>query len=68
IKRDLSLGIESVLPNHVALLGDLPESELDIWKIRVDEKYLREVKDKYFHLVSEEAPLKWIELFKKGIK
>jgi hypothetical protein len=70
IKRDLSLGIQTVLPNHV-LLTTMPFSEdQDVWKIKIEEKYLcehlHEGDYKEFHLIGDEAPIKWIEQFRKA--
>lgn len=60
-QRDISLGIEAVLPGHVTLAESvewLPKS--DIWKVRVDEKYLR-ANGGQFTILGDEAPIKWIE-------
>lgn len=66
IKKDLSLGIEAVLPNYV-ILTTIPLSEnTDTWKVRIDEKYIREYLNegnyKEFHILSDDVPIKWIEL------
>lgn len=64
-KRDLALGIESVLPNHITLATSPLSGDSDVWKVRVEEKYLREYLHegdvKQYHIIGEEAPIRWIE-------
>lgn len=65
VKRDLSLGIKSSLPNHVALTNLPVQNQSDIWKVRIEEKYLKE----YLHegnyieyqIIHNKAPIRWIE-------
>jgi len=65
VKRDLALGIEAVLPNHVTLATSPLPGSSDVWKVRVEEKYLREhlheADVKQYHIIGEEAPVRWIE-------
>lgn len=64
-KRDLALGIKAVLPNHVTLATVPLSGDSDVWKVRVEEKYLHEYLQegdvKQYHIVGEEAPVRWIE-------
>jgi hypothetical protein len=64
-KRDLALGITAVLPNHVTLATSPLPGNSDVWKIRVEEKYLREYlcegDVKQYHVIGDEAPIRWIE-------
>ena len=64
-KRDLALGIEAVLPNHITLATIPLFENSDIWKVRIEEKYLREYLHegdvKQYHLIGDEAPMRWIE-------
>jgi len=64
IKRDLSLGIKTTLPKHVAL-KTIPFSyeENDVWKVKIDEKYVKEFnKDiKEYQFITDETPVLWIE-------
>lgn len=70
VKRDLSLGIETVLPSHVTLADRPLYRDQDVWKVRVEDKYLRE----YLHegdvieyqIIGDEAPIRWLELYQKG--
>lgn len=68
-KRDLSLGIEAVLPNHVVLSTISLPGNSDVWKVRVEEKYLKECLHegdvKKYQVVGEEAPMRWIERMSK---
>lgn len=62
-KRDLSLGIKTILPKHITLT-DVPASESDLWKVKIEEKYLSEkIVDgiKKYNILGDDAPLKWIE-------
>lgn len=63
-KRDVSLGIAAALPNHITLMKNPPAGDSDVWKVRVEEKYLREIKDEnntQYHIVGNDCPIKWIE-------
>ena len=64
-KRDLALGIEAVLPNHITLATTPLFGDSDIWKVRVEEKYLREYLHegdvRQYHVIGDEAPIRWIE-------
>lgn len=64
-KRDLALGITAVLPNHVTLATSPLPGNPDVWKIRVEEKYLREHLHegdvKHYQIIGDEAPIRWIE-------
>ena len=64
LKRDLSLGIKSALPNHIILSSEPLSENSDIWKVKVEERYLHEYLNegniKQFQLI-EETPIKWIE-------
>lgn len=64
VKRDLSLGLQSVLPNHVVLTDNPLFNDLDIWKVKIEEKYLREElieNIKQYHVLEQDAPIRWIE-------
>jgi hypothetical protein len=64
-KRDLSLGIEAALPHHVVLSNIMLNTEEDVWKVRLEEKYIHEhIKEgnfKQYNIVGDEAPIRWIE-------
>jgi len=64
-KRDLSLGIEAVLPSHITLANSPLPGNSDVWKVRVEEKYLKECLHegdvKEYQVIGEEAPMRWIE-------
>lgn len=64
-KRDLSLGITAVLPGHVTLATIPLHGDSDVWKVRVEDKYLREFLHegdvKQYQLVGDECPIRWIE-------
>jgi hypothetical protein len=61
IKKDLSLGIKSVLPQHI-VLSDYPlETDEDVWKVKLEEKYIQENNFKKYIIVENEAPIIWIE-------
>lgn len=68
-KRDLSLGIQAVLPGHVILTTE-PQGDQDVWKVKIDEKYIFERQSqgniKEYSIIGEEAPIKWIEQFRKA--
>lgn len=69
-KRDLSLGIKTGLPNHV-VLTTMPMSEnQDVWKVKIEEKYLREHlcegDYKEYYIIGDDAPIKWIEQYRKA--
>lgn len=68
-KRDLSLGIESVLPSHITLATIPLPGDSDVWKVRVEEKYLQEYlyegDVKQYKVIGEEAPMRWIERMSK---
>lgn len=71
IKRDLALGIKAVLPNYT-LLTTLPlTQDQDVWKVRIEEKYIYEhlVEGDYkeFHIIGDDAPIRWIEKYEKEI-
>ena len=65
IKRDLSLGIKTVLSNRIELFESPFFEQLDVWKIRVDEMHVKEYIDKTnvkkYRSVEEEYPVYWIE-------
>lgn len=68
IKRDLSLGIKIILPKHITL-KTIPFSgeENDVWKVRIEEKYIKESNkesNKEYQLIAEETPIRWIERLK----
>lgn len=65
LKKDLVLGIEATLPNHI-ILTNLPIAKnQDIYKIKIGEQYIKEFMcegdQKQFLLICEEAPVRWIE-------
>lgn len=64
-KRDLSLGIEAVLPNHITLTTTPITGDSDVWKVKVEEKYVKEFLHegnvKEYQAINEEIPIKWIE-------
>jgi hypothetical protein len=63
-KKDLSLGIEAVLPNHVTLTNSPLFGDSDIWKVRIEEKYIKEFShdgNKKYQIIGKEAPIRWIE-------
>lgn len=68
-KRDLSLGRQTALPGHVILTTE-PQGDQDIWKVKIDEKHiferLSEGNVKEYSIIGEEAPIKWIEQFRKA--
>lgn len=68
-KRDLSLGIEAVLPSHITLATSPLPGDSDVWKVRVEEKYLKEYLHegdvKEYQVIGEEAPMRWIERMSK---
>jgi len=68
-KRDLSLGIEAVLPSHITLATIPLPGDSDVWKVRVEEKYLKEYLHegdvKEYQVIGEEAPMRWIERVSK---
>lgn len=65
-KRDLALGIKTSLPKHV-LLNNLPiaEDTKDLWKVRVDQKYLYEYLNEgdsiQYRIITDDCPIRWIE-------
>lgn len=64
IKRDLSLGIKSVLPQHIILSTSPLTEGTDVWKVKIEEKYLYEYLNEGSikqYQIMEEAPLRWIE-------
>jgi hypothetical protein len=66
IKRDLCLGIKSVLPNHVILSNNpLVDKNNDLWKVKIEELYLNECLNegdfKQYNLVEEDVKIRWIE-------
>ena len=64
IKRDLSLGIKSALPSHIILSTSPLIENADVWKIKIEEKYLYEYLNEgniKQYQIMEDAPLKWIE-------
>lgn len=71
-KRDLSLGIKTVLPNHILLatMPTIPAKETDIWKVRIEEKYLQEHlcegDYKEYYIIGDDAPIKWLDQFQKS--
>lgn len=68
-KRDLSLGIQTGLPNHVVLATSPLSEEQDVWKVKIEEKYLREHlcegDYKEYYIIGDDAPIKWIEQYRK---
>lgn len=63
-KRDLSLGIRAVLPSHITLAENPLPGDSDVWKVRVEEKYVKEYLNedvKKYQIIGEEAPMLWIE-------
>lgn len=63
-KRDLSLGIKAVLPEHIHLTDKLVLNELDIWKVKIDKQYLVEDivnGNKQFNFIKDSVPIRWIE-------
>lgn len=69
-KRDLALGIKTDLPNHVVLTTMPLSEEQDVWKVKIEEKYLREHlcegDYKEYYIIGDEAPIKWIEQHRKA--
>jgi hypothetical protein len=65
-KRDVSLGISTVLPGHVKLSASPDHPDKDVWKVRVEDKHLRESAPGEYHVIGDEAPIRWIELYQKG--
>lgn len=65
IKRDLSLGMSVVLPQNT-ILSERVVEEGDVWKVKIDRKYLREFVDKneIKYSLNEESPIRWLELIK----
>lgn len=67
IKRDLSLGIKSVIPNNVSLLSTLvnDDNHTDVWKIKLEQRYifekLCEGDYREYSIIEDVAPVKWIE-------
>jgi hypothetical protein len=66
IKREISLGISSVLPNHLELQS-LPIQEnfkSDLWKVKVNSRYVCEkfIEGNYkqYEIINE-CPIRWIE-------
>lgn len=70
LKRDLSLGIKAALPRHVLLATQPFAEDQDVWKVKVEEKYLRENlcegDYKEYYIIGDDAPLKWIEQHRKA--
>jgi len=71
-KRELSLGIKTILPNHVTLTNiplNVENVEQDLWKVKIEEKYLREHicegEYKEYYIIGDDAPIIWIEQYKK---
>lgn len=65
-KRDLALGIKTGLPKHVLLNNlSLAEEERDLWKVRVDQKYVYEYINEgdsvQYRIVTDDCPIRWIE-------
>lgn len=70
IKRDLSLGIKAALPRHVLLTTQPMAEDQDVWKVKIDEKYLREHlcegDYKEYYIIGDDAPIKWLDQFRKA--
>lgn len=62
LKRDLALGIQAVLPNYCVLKtkADMDYTQ-DVWKIRIDERYLKQESEDSYQIINEEAPIRWLE-------
>lgn len=70
-KREISLGINSVIPGNVLLRSTAPEEpEKDIWKVRIDKQYVKlameEGDERTYSLLEEEAPVRWLELVREA--
>lgn len=58
VKRELALGIEATLPGTVELLDSPPDTmEMDVWRVKMKGKTLTEV---------SEAPVRWLDLYRKA--
>lgn len=63
-KRDLSLGIETIISNKFTLNNFCKESvDFDIWKIKIKENLIYECSENQFKIIDKEAPINWIEKY-----
>jgi predicted RNA-binding protein Jag len=65
IKRDLALGMDSTLPNNIILSNKYFLSEDDLWKIKIDKRFLQEFICEgdfiQYKIISDNASIRCIE-------
>lgn len=68
-KKEIALGFKTVLPEGTALTNMIIDENIDYWRVKVPKEFLMNSLNEgdmlSYHLV-EDAPVRWIELVKKG--
>lgn len=60
LKTEISLGYKNSLPNSVFLTDAPLVSNMDLWKIKTEQKYVKKIHGN-FKIIGDELPIKWIE-------
>jgi hypothetical protein len=62
LKTEISLGYKNSLPNNLFLTDAPLVSNMDLWKIKTEQKYVKKINGNLqYKVVGDELPIKWIE-------
>lgn len=65
VKRDVSLGIEAVIPNYITLFENECQNDDDLWKVKLKNDSIKRVVDINnqitFKVIEDSCSVKWIE-------
>lgn len=63
MKKDLALGRPVSFPNYITLYETQPDidEKQDIWKVKIERKYLAEHSNNY-EILGTEVPFRWLEM------
>jgi hypothetical protein len=68
-KKEIALGYKTVLPEGTTLTNMIIDENIDYWRVKLPKEYLISLLHEgdmlSYHLV-EDAPVRWLELVKKG--